>query len=246
VAKGHSQKPGIDYNDAFAPVGDKVILRFVLSFALHLGYELYQLDIDTAYLYGNLKETMYMIHPEGFDDGSGRVCLLQKCIYGLKQSGREWYFVLSNFLKSIGFEICPKDPCLLVKDEVLLFIYVDDILVMSKTKQVYERFGDLLKTEFKIKEVGKPKHILGVRVEFVKNRISLFRRQYIEEIVHTFCFHKGNKVYTSMEPHWTPRKFLESEDKEFDPHLYRQLIESLMQLATWTIPDILYSVSILS
>ena len=64
-------------NDTFAPVGDKVILRFVLSFALHLGYELYQLDIDTAYLYGNLKETTYMIQPEGFDDGSGRVCLLK-------------------------------------------------------------------------------------------------------------------------------------------------------------------------
>ena len=69
VANGHSQKPGIDYNDTFAPVGDKVILRFVLSFALHLGYELYQLDIDTARLHGNLKETMYMIQPEGFDDG---------------------------------------------------------------------------------------------------------------------------------------------------------------------------------
>ena len=55
VATRHSQKPGIDYNDTFAPVGDKVILRFVLSFALHLGYELYKLDIETAFLYRNLK-----------------------------------------------------------------------------------------------------------------------------------------------------------------------------------------------
>jgi hypothetical protein len=78
VAKGHSQKPGIDYNDTFERVGDKVILTFVVSFALHLGYELYQLDIDTARLYGNLKETIYMIQPEGFDDGSGRVCFYSK------------------------------------------------------------------------------------------------------------------------------------------------------------------------
>ena len=69
VAKGHSQKPGIDYNDTFAPVGEKLILRFVFSLALHLRYELHQLDIDTAYLYGNLKETIYIIQPEGFDDG---------------------------------------------------------------------------------------------------------------------------------------------------------------------------------
>jgi len=83
-------------------------------------------------------------------------------------------------LKSIGFEICSKEPCLLLKDEVLLFIYSDYIPVMSKTKQVYERFRDLLKTEFEIKQLGKPKHKLDVRVEFVKNRISLSQRQYIE------------------------------------------------------------------
>ena len=81
-----------------------------------------------------------------------------ECVYFKSAS------MASNFLKSIGFEICPKEPCLLVKDEVLLFICVDDILVMSRTKHVYERFRDLLKTEFKIKELGKPKHALGVRV----------------------------------------------------------------------------------
>jgi len=90
------------------------------------------------------------------------------------------------------------------------------------------------------------KHILGVRVEFVKSEISLSQRQYIEEFVRTFSFHKGNKVYNPVEPHSTPRKLLESEDEKFDPHLYRQLIGSLMQLATWTRPDISYSVSILS
>ena len=117
---------------------------------------------------------------------------------------------------------------------------------MSKTKQVYERFWDQLKTEFKIKELGKHKHILGVRVEFVKNGISLSQRQYIEEIVRTFSFHKGNKVYNPMEPHSTPKKFLESEDEKFDPHLYLQLIGSLMQLAVWTRPHISHSVSIVS
>ena len=90
--------------------------------------------------------------------------------------GKRWGFRLSNFLKFLGFEICQKKPCLLVKDEVLLFIFVDYILVVSKTKQAYERFRDLLKAAYKIKELGKTKHILGVRVEFVKNGISLGQR----------------------------------------------------------------------
>jgi len=81
-----------------------------------------------------------MIEPEGFDDGSSRVCLLQKCIYVLKQSGREWYFRFSNFLKSIGLEIYPKEPDLLVKDEVLLFIYVDDIHFILKQSRSMKDF----------------------------------------------------------------------------------------------------------
>jgi len=85
---------------------------------------------------------------------------------------------------------------------------------------------------FQDKKLEKPKHILGVRVEFVKNGISLSQRQYIEEIVRTFSSHKGNQFYTPMEPHSTPRKFLVSEDEKFDPRLYRHLIGSLMQLET--------------
>jgi hypothetical protein len=125
VAYGYFQKPGIHCNDTVAHVEQQLILRFVHTSALHLGYEFFQLDIDTSYLYGNLTETIYMIQPEGFDDGSGRMCPLQNCIYALKQSEREWYFRLSNFLKSIRFEICPKEPCLLVKDEVLLVLALE-------------------------------------------------------------------------------------------------------------------------
>jgi len=98
----------------------------------------------------------YMIQPESFDYGSGRVCLFQRCIYGLKQSGRRWYCLLSNFLKSIGFEIWTKETCLLFQAEVLLFIYVDEVMGMSKRKQAFERFRELLKSEFKIRQLENP------------------------------------------------------------------------------------------
>ena len=97
-----------------------------------------------------------MIRPEGSDVGSGRVSLLHKCIYSLKQSAREWNFRLSNFLKTIAFEMCPKESFLLVEDGFMLPIHFADRLFRSKTKQAYERFLDLLKSQFKIKELERP------------------------------------------------------------------------------------------
>jgi len=82
--------------------------------------------------------------------------------------------------------------------------------------------------------------------EIVKDGISFSQCQCIQDILRTFSSHKGNKVYTATETQWTPRQFLESEDEELDPHLYREVIGSLMQLATWTTPDISLSISILS
>ena len=85
VAKGHSQKPGIDYCDPFTSIEYKIILKFVLTFALHFWCELFQLDIDTAYLYGSMKETVYMIQQEDFDDGSSPVCVLENCMHGREE-----------------------------------------------------------------------------------------------------------------------------------------------------------------
>jgi len=120
-----------------------------------------------------------------------------------------------------------KFPGSMLKHTVLLFIYDDDILYMSKTKQVYERFWDLLKTELKIKELGKPKHILGVSVEFVKNGISLSQRHFSEEIVRTFSFRTGNKVHTPMEPHSTPKSVCNRKMK------HSILIRTASSLEVW-------------
>jgi hypothetical protein len=128
------------------------------------------------------------------------VCLLRKCIYGLKQWGREWYFRLSSFLKSIGFEICPEEPCLLVKDEVLLFIYVDDILIMSKPSRFMEDFEICWRLNSRSKSSERPNtYWCPVCVHSLLSGISLSKCQYIEEIVRTFSFHERKKVYSLME-----------------------------------------------
>ena len=77
--EGHCQKQKIEYDDTFAPVRDRIILRFVITLALYLGYKIFQLHIDTAYSYSHVKVTIYIFQPQSFDDGLGRVCRVQQC-----------------------------------------------------------------------------------------------------------------------------------------------------------------------
>src|SRR5690606_7294810 len=125
-AKGYSQEQGIDFDEIFSPVVRYDSLRLLLAIAASKGWTPQQLDIKTAFLYGILKEEVYMHLPEGYRQ-PGKVARLKKCIYGLKQSPREWYFRLVLFLQPYGFAISAFDPCVLAHDtgKFLIAIYVD-------------------------------------------------------------------------------------------------------------------------
>ena len=91
VAKGFHQKQGVDYDKNFSPVAMLKSIRILLAIAAHYDYEIWQMDVQTAFLNGNLTEEVYMTQPEGFTSGSGsKVCKLQRSIYGLKQASRSW------------------------------------------------------------------------------------------------------------------------------------------------------------
>ena len=93
MAKGFTQKEGIDYKDTFSPVSKKDSLRIIMALVAHFDLELHQMDVKTAFLNGNLDEDIYMEQPEGFAKKGNEylVCKLKKSIYGLKQASRQWY-----------------------------------------------------------------------------------------------------------------------------------------------------------
>lgn len=90
VAKGFLQKAGIDYEETYAPVAKLTTVRIVLAISVQKGYFLHQLDVEAAFLYGTLKEEIFMEIPEGQEASQGLVYKLQKSLYGLKQSPRCW------------------------------------------------------------------------------------------------------------------------------------------------------------
>ena len=90
IAKGFRQVQGVDYDETFSPVAMLKSVRIMLAIAAYFDYEIWQMDVKTAFLNGNLTEDVYMIYPEGFVDPANfdKVCKLQKSIYGLKQASQ--------------------------------------------------------------------------------------------------------------------------------------------------------------
>ena len=113
MAKGFTQREGIDYNETFSPVSCKDSFRIIMALVAHYDLELHQMDVKTAFLNGDLEENVYMAQPKGFVmEGKERLgCRLKKSIYGLKQASRQWYLKFDQTIKNFGFKENVEDNC---------------------------------------------------------------------------------------------------------------------------------------
>ena len=166
VAKGFAQIEGIDYNEVLAPVVKHISIRILLSVVVNFDMELDQMDMKTAFLHGVPQERIYMDQPEGFvkKGHEHKVCLLRKSLYGLKQSPREWNHQFDEFMIREKYVRSQYDPCVYTKGNVLeirvfLLLYVDDMLIASKSRAEINRLKDLLKAEFDMKDLGSARRI---------------------------------------------------------------------------------------
>ncbi|KAM4060916.1 reverse transcriptase (RNA-dependent DNA polymerase) [Hirsutella rhossiliensis] len=126
---GYEQQEGIDYSETFASVVRPESYRTIFAIAAAEDLEIEQMDVKTAFLYGDIDEEVYLEQPEGFEDGTGRVCRLKKAIYGLKQAPRIWFHTITKFLETLGYRPIAADVSVFVRGKSIIAIYVDDLLL---------------------------------------------------------------------------------------------------------------------
>ncbi|GJS87911.1 retrovirus-related pol polyprotein from transposon TNT 1-94 [Tanacetum coccineum] len=160
VAQGFRQEEGIDFEESFAPVARIEAIRIFVANAAHKNMMIYQMDVKTAFLNGELKEEVYVSQPEGFvdQDNPSHVYKLKKALYGLNKAQRAWYDMLSSFLISQHFSKGVVDPTLFTRQAgnnlLLVQIYVDDIIFASTNTAMCNEFANQMTIKFKMSMTG--------------------------------------------------------------------------------------------
>lgn len=248
VARGFSQRFGIDYNQTYSPTVRPESLRLLFAIAVEMDYHIHQVDVSTAYLNGELDEEIYMEQPEGFVDEKHPdfVCKLNRSLYGLKQSGRQWNVRLHSVLTSMGLRRCETERCLYVGNvngnKIILAVYVDDLLIASSDVGSIDIIKKKLANEFDISDKGPAKYILGIEIERSDNVIRLSQRYAIKKLLESQQMEDCKSVSTPMESN-LKLEIPTDNCTSVDQQDYRSLIGSLLHLSLNTRPDITYAVN---
>ncbi|GJX85299.1 retrovirus-related pol polyprotein from transposon TNT 1-94 [Tanacetum coccineum] len=245
VARGYRQEEGIDFEESFAPVARLEAIRIFLAFAAHMNMVIYQMDVKTAFLNGNLREEVYVSQPDGFvdPDKPNHVYKLKKALYGLKQAPRAWYDMLSSFLISNDFSKGSVDPTLFIRREgndlILVQIYVDDIIFAASTPELCDLFAKIMCSKFKMSMMGKISFFLGLQISQSPRGIFINQSKYALESLKKYGYESCDPVDTPMV-----EKSKLDEDKEgkaVDPSHYRGMIGTLLYL-TASRPDLQFAI----
>ncbi|GJW29376.1 retrovirus-related pol polyprotein from transposon TNT 1-94 [Tanacetum coccineum] len=182
VARGYRQEEGIDFEESFAPVARLEAIRIFLAFAAHMNMVVYQMDVKTAFLNGNLREEVYVSQPDGFVDKDNpyHVYKLKKALYGLKQALRTWYDMLDG------------------KELLLVQIYVDDIIFAASTPELCDLFSKIMCLKFKMSMMGKISFFLGLQISQSPRGIFINQSKYALESLKKYGFDSCDPVDTPM------------------------------------------------
>ena len=266
VARGFTQKFGIDYFDTRVWIVRWETIRNLLAQAASRGSVIHQADVKNAYLNAEIKEDIYVELPPSYTEfrplpphisRKRAVCKLKKGLYGTKQAGRGWYMKLRNTFVKLGYKVSTADLGVFYRFSgpdkyTIVAVATDDLTIIAESNESAQLIKNQLNQHFELVDLGEIKWLLGVHItRDLENRtISLGQQSYIDEIIKRFGLEDARPISTPMEPgsdftpgtpHISPVK-LTARERSF----YREMIGALLYLSTVTRADVAYCISTLS
>jgi hypothetical protein len=205
VCKGYAQIEGIDFEETYAPVSRMEAIRLLLAYACSKNVKVYQMDVKSSFLNGELEEEVHIEQPEGFQllENTDYVCKLKKALYGLKQAPRAWYSRLDKYLQQAGFRKGSTDNNLYIKvsqgNILLIEVYVDDIIFGSDDDRLSQKFAKDMQSEFEMSLLGELSFFLGLQICQSNQGIFISQTNYIREMLKRFGMEDCKPVITPMQ-----------------------------------------------
>ena len=257
VAGGNHQTYGENYKETYAPVVSFTMVRIFLYLALCLQMCVGQLDVKSAFLKGDLDESVWVMSPRGIPGLKSKCFRLLKAMYGLKQAHLAWHRKLCDDLQRLGFVELPSAPCVFRRkgkgnwyDFVL--VYVDDILVLSHSAAERDLIMQEFKSLYDLRVADRVELFLGVQLSWILDAsgrvraLSMKQPLYAEGVLRRFGLDKSKPARTPMVESFFSGLAAEEDKSVVSVELYQQMVGSLLYLAIRTRPDISTAVAILA
>ena len=246
-AHGGQQQWGINYWETYAPVVNWISVRFLLIIAQLGGLKTQALDFVLAFPQAELDVPVYMEIPAGIDLGPeiekrAYCILLKSSLYGLKQASSNWYECLKKGLERRGFKESVADPCVFMKKGMMVLVYVDDCILISKEKSMLDQFIHSLANgieKFEFTDEGSMDKYLGVEIEQLNGNEFILRQPYLIQRILDFLNVAPESYNKRDVPVIGPLLGRDESgpDRKHEWH-YRSAIGMLGYLQTSTRPDI--------
>ena len=255
VIRGFEQVHGIDFHETFAPVAKFVTVQVLLALAAHNNWEIEQMDVKTAFLHPALNEEVFMAIPEGYSEYSHMpspnstfpVLRLLKALYGLKQAPRAWYENINKFFIQAGMTRSNEDHSLYFSNDIIILLYVDDLLLFAKDLQIIETMKRQLSSTYQMTDLGPIRQFLGLQIvrDRILHRIDLHQSPYIQTTLTRFQMADCKGIATPMESNSHQSPCLNDTDI-INASEYQSKVGSIMYAMLGSRPDLADTISTLS
>ncbi|CAI7835614.1 unnamed protein product, partial [Closterium sp. NIES-53] len=254
VARGFSQREGVDFFQTFSPTPKMTTLRVLLHVAAQCDYELHSLEFSTAFLQGSLHEEIWLRRPPGFTGSFplGSQWSLWRPVYGLRQAPREWHGTLRTTLAALGFAPSTADPSLFLRIDTSLppfyvLVYVDDLVFATADTEALALVKSELQKRHTCTDLGELRSYLGLQItrDRARRTITLTQSHMVQQVLQRFVFTWSSAQATPLATGHslsTP-----PSDESVEPSgPYPKLVGCLMYLMTCTRPDLAYPLGLLA